>query len=288
MSEPSNIVFLWITGVTKDSFCERLEKADIHFSSLEQHDLRDFTISVSPAEAIILCSWNGEVSLDRDCLPEILSISRKCSPRGQRITNLQTFLNSLDGCVLKAYVSGVSYIGEIPGWDYFEFLNTFGKIETVFIRSDVYEKAVILRWEFLLKGFILDRRISFYTIPMIFFRNERKTKRLRMILRQYHGTPRYWRFIDDKMWQLPMKIWHLLENIMPTPAYRWDSFLVDPLPLAIIEGDSASSWWDHQKVQILSQKIETIFYLNVSCTKRPKGVDWLMWAIDTLASKNDI
>lgn len=276
------VVFLWITGVSKDLFCERLRRENIEFLSLEQHDLYDFTISVSPAEAIILCSWNGEVRLDRDCLPEILSISRKCSPRGQRITNLQTFLSSLDGCVLRAYVSGVSSIGEISGWDYFEFLNSFGKIETMFIKSDVYEKAVILRWEYLLKGFIFDRRISFYSIPMIFFRGEKKTKRLRTLLRQHHGTPRYWRFIDEKIWQLPMKIWHLLENVMPAPVVGWESFLVDPVGLP-----PEDQWWDHQKVRFLNEKIANIFYLNVSSAKNLTHIDWIMWAIDTLASKDD-
>lgn len=287
------MVFLWITGVSKDLFCERLERENINAVSVEQHDLYDFTISVSPAEAIIIRSWNGEVRLDRDCLPEILSISRKSSPRGQRITNLQTFLDTLDGCVLRAYVNGVSSIGEIPGWDYFEFLNSFGKIETMFIRSDVYEKAVILRWEYLLKGFIFDRRISFYSIPTIFFRNERKTKRLRMILRQYHETPRYWRFIDEKIWQLPMKIWHLLENIMPKNT-GWESFLVDPVVLDFPPKESPTfsgfpserPWWDHEKVHFLNQKISNIFYLNVSSAKNLTGVDWLMWAIDTLASKD--
>lgn len=277
-------VLLWITGVERKEFWNRLEREGIHYISFDYYDARSFTLAVSESDAIILRSWNGEVGLTRDAFPQILSVSRKTLQRGERITDLKAFLATMDGCVLKAYINSATSIeemlGQESGWDYFQFTNFVGKIETMLIRSTVYERAVNLRWEYFLRKHIPDRRLHFLFVPIIFSPSEPNNERLLNLLRQHFLTPKYWRIVGNKIWQMPVKIWSMLEMILPKPDEHWDRFLIGDYRCEPRNIDL-----DHGKIQYLTYTIEQTFRKFVVNTSELQNIDWVVWAIETLLSR---
>jgi len=269
MDPPFPTVKLWITGIDPSTF---YQKGGLNLNSTEilVWGPKSFTVSVTESDAVIIKSWNGEIIFDYvkgDF--QIISVSRMTIPGISTIEELKSILGCFDGCVVR-----VKMIGPAPNLDpgpgYDQGWDIVGaNPDYVMIRTQVYEKVVLFKWEWFLRNAkkfsLVENRMN---MPTIFSPREVKTERMRNLIRNFDRTPREWRLVGSYIWKIPITLIPQLK-VMVCSVGGFQKHLVDgnEIDLATFRMDA---------------NVRKLILDQMTHSKILKKLDLLAWAIDTL------